>query len=69
MSEAREDPKVVDYIQAGLDRANEASISRAAKIQVQLVLILVQLVLILHTTKNRKERGEPGKIYHEKHHR
>ena len=47
MSEAREDPKVVDYIQAGLDRANEASISRAAKIQVQLVLIQVQLVLIL----------------------
>ena len=35
VSEAREDPKVIDYIQAGLDKANEASISRAAKIQVQ----------------------------------
>lgn len=40
VSEAREDPKVVNYIQAGLDRANEASISRAAKIQVQLVLMV-----------------------------
>ena len=57
MSEAREDPKVVDYIQAGLDRANEASISRAAKIQVQLVLILVQLVLILHTNEKSKGKG------------
>ena len=35
VSEAREDPKVINYIQTGLDKANEASISRAAKIQVQ----------------------------------
>ena len=35
VSEAREDPKVINYIQAGLDKANAVSISRAAKIQVQ----------------------------------
>ena len=34
VSEAREDPKVLQYIQAGMARANEASISRAAKMQV-----------------------------------
>jgi len=36
VAEAREDQKVLQYIQAGMAKANEASISRAAKIQVNI---------------------------------
>ena len=35
VSEARDDPLVKQYITSGMNRANEDSVSRAAKIQVR----------------------------------
>ena len=40
VSEAREDPLVKQYITDGMNRANEESVSRAAKVQVSERLIM-----------------------------
>ena len=39
VSEAREDPLVKQYITDGMSKANEESVSRAAKVQVRLLAL------------------------------
>ena len=45
VEEAKEDPLIIRYIEEGLVKANEESISRAAKVQVIIVMTLsIQLI-------------------------
>ena len=45
MKEAREDQKVIQYIDSCIKKANEASVSKAAKIQVHNMTVTQQLML------------------------
>ena len=45
VKEAREDQKVIQYIDSCIKKANEASVSKAAKIQVHNMTVTQQLML------------------------
>ena len=49
VEEAKEDPLIIRYTEDGLARANEESISRAAKVQVRLNQSLNTMYNSLHT--------------------
>ncbi len=47
VEEAKEDPLIIRYIEEGMGKANEESISRAAKVQVIVVLIMTTKVTMM----------------------